>query len=56
MTDTLTVNSKISLRPFWENDIEAALMWYADPVVLSGTISPGRTRPRLSKARAVLYY
>jgi RimJ/RimL family protein N-acetyltransferase len=45
MTDTLRVDSNISLRPLREKDIESALTWYADPVVLSGTISPGRTQP-----------
>lgn len=43
--DYIYVDKSIRLRPFEESDIEHALIWYSDPVVLDGTISPGRTEP-----------
>lgn len=41
----LFIDKTIRIRPFKESDIDHALKWYADPVVLNGTIAPGRTEP-----------
>lgn len=41
----LVVDETTRLRSLHESDIDHALAWYADPVVLNGTIAPGRTEP-----------
>lgn len=38
-------DQNLRLRPHSESDIAIATNWYADPVVIKGTISPSRTEP-----------
>lgn len=49
------VDELIRLRHHEKSDIEHALRWYSDPVVLNGTIAPGRTEPCSHDMIAAMY-
>jgi hypothetical protein len=53
--NSLEIADDIRLRPFLETDIQFALSWYSDPVVLSGTASPGRLEPYTEETIRAMY-
>jgi RimJ/RimL family protein N-acetyltransferase len=48
-------NPNLRLRLFTEDDIEHALKWYADPVVLTGSVSPDQKNPFTHEMLSKMY-
>lgn len=53
--NTIQIDESLRLRTFEESYVQHTIPWYADPIVLKGTIGPDRTEPCSEKMILDMY-